>query len=507
MGIIEFLSETHMYLKDYYNIMNFVSGISLENDISANINILYVENNINIRKKVILNLEKENDKFKIDGVDSPNNGIHNLNKKTYDCILSGYNFPNTNGLEFLKEVKKQTDIPFILFTKENNDEIIHDIISENVDDYVEKDLNKIQYKILSKRISTYVSNNRTKSKLIKRTDELEEEERKFINQSLDSMNDIFFVIDTNGNINKVNNSGLKFITSISNYSEQDIGEINIRDIFPQSQTKQINKSLSSVNKGNHVRYNIEAKTNQNDSLELEIKISPLYNDINEIIGIVGMARDVTEENEYKRKLKKKNNKLDKFAKIISHDIRNPTSIAKGNLNLHINNHGSTDELDTTLKSLHRIENILEDVLYITKSNIDELNKQNITLKSIANECWKNLNVKNSELKINTDKIISQNKKLSSRLFENLFKNSIEHGGDNIRITIGGTKNGFYVEDNGTGIPKNKRGKIFNQNYSTSETGEGLGLSIVEHVCDAHGWKIRITESKTGGARFEIDTNV
>jgi len=506
MGIIEFLSETHMYLKDYYNIMNFVSGISLENDISANINILYVENNINIRKKVILNLEKENDKFKIDGVDSPNNEIHNLNKKTYDCILSGYNFPNTNGLEFLKEVKKQTDIPFILFTKENNDEIIHDIISENVDDYVEKDLNKIQYKILSKRISTYVSNHRTKSKLIKRTDELEEE-RKFINQSLDSMNDIFFVIDTNGNINKVNNSGLKCITSISNYSEQDIGEINIRDIFPQSQTEQINKSLSSVNKGNHVRFNIEAKTNQNESLELEIKISPLYNDINEIIGIVGMARDVTEENEYKRKLKKKNNKLDKFAKIISHDIRNPTSIAKGNLNLHINNHGSTDELDTTLKSIHRIENILEDVLYITKSNTDELNKQNITLKSIANECWKNLNVKNSELKINTDKIISQNKKLSSRLFENLFKNSIEHGGDNVRITIGGTKNGFYVEDNGTGIPKNKRGKIFNQNYSTSETGEGLGLSIVEHVCDAHGWTISITESKTGGARFEIDTNV
>lgn len=506
MGIIEFLSETHMYLKDYYNIMNFVSGISLENDISANINILYVENNINIRKKVILNLEKENDKFKIDGVDSPNNGIHNLNKKTYDCILSGYNFPNTNGLEFLKEVKKQTDIPFILFTKENNDEIIHDIISENVDDYVEKDLNKIQYKILSKRISTYVSNHRTKSKLIKRTDELEEE-RKFINQSLDSMNDIFFVIDTNGNINKVNNSGLKCITSISNYSEQDIGEINIRDIFPQSQTEQINKSLSSVNKGNHVRFNIEAKTNQNESLELEIKISPLYNDINEIIGIVGMARDVTEENEYKRKLKKKNNKLDKFAKIISHDIRNPTSIAKGNLNLHINNHGSTDELDTTLKSIHRIENILEDVLYITKSNTDELNKQNITLKSIANECWKNLNVKNSELKINTDKIISQNKKLSSRLFENLFKNSIEHSGDNVRITIGGTKNGFYVEDNGTGIPKNKRGKIFNQNYSTSETGEGLGLSIVEHVCDVHGWTISITESKTGGARFEIDTNV
>lgn len=505
MGIIEFLSETHMYIKDYYNIMNFVSGISLENDVSANINILYVENNINIRKKVILNLEKENDKFKIDGVDSPNNEIHNLNKKTYDCILSGYNFPNTNGLEFLKEVKKQTDIPFILFTKENNDEIIHDIISENVDDYVEKDLNKIQYKILSKRISTYVSNHRTKSKLIKRTDELEEE-RKFINQSLDSMNDIFFVIDTNGNINKVNNSGLKCITSISNYSEQDIGEINIRDIFPQSQTEQINKSLSSVNKGNHVRFNIEAKTNQNESLELEIKISPLYNDINEIIGIVGMARDVTEENEYKRKLKKKNNKLDKFAKIISHDIRNPTSIAKGNLNLHINNHGSTDELDTTLKSIHRIENILEDVLYITKSNTDELNKQNITLKSIANECWKNLNVKNSELKINTDKIISQNKKLSSRLFENLFKNSIEHGGDNVRITIGGTKNGFYVEDNGTGIPKNKRGKIFNQNYSTSETGEGLGLSIVEHVCDLHEWTITITESKTGGARFEIDTN-
>jgi len=484
--------------------MNFVSSISLENDLSSNINILYVENNINIRKKVISNLEKENDKFEIDGVSNPNNGMHNLTTKTYDCILSGYNFPNTNGLEFLKDVKKQTNIPFILFTKENDDEIIYDIIRENVDDYVEKDLNKIQYKILSKRISTYVSNHRTKNKLIKRTDELEEE-RKLINQSLDSMNDIFFVIDKKGNINKVNSSGLKCIISISNYSEQDIGEINIRDIFPQSQIEQINKSLNSVNKGNHVRFNIEAQTNQNEPLELEIKISPLYNEKNKIIGIVGMARDVTEENEYKRKLKDKNKKLDKFAKIISHDIRNPTSIAKGNLNLHINNNGSTDELETTLKSINRIENILEDVLYITKLNTEKLEKENITLQSVVNKCWNNLEVGNSKLKINTDKIIPQNKKLSSRLFENLFKNSIEHGGDNVIITIGEINNGFYVEDNGEGIPKDKRDKIFNQNYSTSETGEGLGLSIVEHVCDVHGWTITITESKTGGARFEIDT--
>lgn len=63
--------------------------------------------------------------------------------------------------------------------------------------------------------------------------------------------------------------------------------------------------------------------------------------------------------------------------------------------------------------------------------------------------------------------------------------------------------GFYIEDDGPGIPAEEREKVFNAGYLTAESGTGLGLNIVKRVAEAHGWEINITESSLGGTRFEI----
>jgi len=121
------------------------------------------------------------------------------------------------------------------------------------------------------------------------------------------------------------------------------------------------------------------------------------------------------------------------------------------------------------------------------------------------------------------------------LFENLFRNAVEHGGDDVSVRIGtldeasidetGTddtdtddtgagsalptqrvsRDGFYVEDDGPGIPDDEREKVFEHGHTTAEEGSGLGLSIVSSIADAHGWTVTATESESGGARFEIST--
>jgi signal transduction histidine kinase len=63
--------------------------------------------------------------------------------------------------------------------------------------------------------------------------------------------------------------------------------------------------------------------------------------------------------------------------------------------------------------------------------------------------------------------------------------------------------GFYVADDGAGIPAAKRDQVFEHGYSEREQGTGFGLSIVHSIVDAHGWSIRIAESWADGARFEI----
>ena len=81
----------------------------------------------------------------------------------------------------------------------------------------------------------------------------------------------------------------------------------------------------------------------------------------------------------------------------------------------------------------------------------------------------------------------------------------EHGstaGD-LRVRVGTLPDGFYVADDGPGIPEADRGQVFDAGYSATDGGTGFGLNIVQRVADAHGWEIGVTESEAGGARFEI----
>jgi signal transduction histidine kinase len=65
--------------------------------------------------------------------------------------------------------------------------------------------------------------------------------------------------------------------------------------------------------------------------------------------------------------------------------------------------------------------------------------------------------------------------------------------------------GFFVADDGTGIPEDARDNLFEMGYTTDVDGTGFGLAIVESVADAHDWNVTVAESEDGGARFEFQT--
>lgn len=73
--------------------------------------------------------------------------------------------------------------------------------------------------------------------------------------------------------------------------------------------------------------------------------------------------------------------------------------------------------------------------------------------------------------------------------ENLFSNAIDHGGEDVTVTVGTVNDGFYVEDDGPGITEDRRGDVFTAGYSTGDEGTGFGLSIVKQVVEAHDWDI------------------
>jgi signal transduction histidine kinase len=73
----------------------------------------------------------------------------------------------------------------------------------------------------------------------------------------------------------------------------------------------------------------------------------------------------------------------------------------------------------------------------------------------------------------------------------------------VTVTVGSLEEGFYVEDDGPGVPEAEREDVFDAGYTTSDTGTGFGLSIVHEIATAHGWEVSVTESDAGGARFEF----
>jgi signal transduction histidine kinase len=112
------------------------------------------------------------------------------------------------------------------------------------------------------------------------------------------------------------------------------------------------------------------------------------------------------------------------------------------------------------------------------------------------------------LRTETDATLSADRRKLRRLFENLFANAAEHGttdrDDGLTVEVGDTERGFYVADDGPGIPERDREVVFERGYSTAD-GTGYGLAIVAELAAAHGWSVSVTESESGGARIDVRT--
>lgn len=93
----------------------------------------------------------------------------------------------------------------------------------------------------------------------------------------------------------------------------------------------------------------------------------------------------------------------------------------------------------------------------------------------------------------------------AQLLENLISNASQHGGTDVTVRVGilEDEGGFYVEDDGRGIPADVRTRPEMPSGLSRERGSGYGLQIVEKVVDEHGWEMDLGESDAGGARFEF----
>ncbi|WP_299235290.1 sensor histidine kinase [Natronomonas sp.] len=216
--------------------------------------------------------------------------------------------------------------------------------------------------------------------------------------------------------------------------------------------------------------------------------------------------------------------VDRIASVLSHDLRNPLDVAKARLRAGRET-GAEEHFDRVEKAHGRMERIIEDVLTLSRGDEIITPERAVELDTAANSAWETVETGTATLTIaEALPTTVADRDRVERLFENLFRNAVEHG-EEADVTVGrlradrdtrddggdedGGENGdadadcgFYVADDGPGIPPDAESAVFDPGYSSHEHGTGLGLSIVRRIAECHGWTVEATNG-TEGARFEF----
>ena len=223
----------------------------------------------------------------------------------------------------------------------------------------------------------------------------------------------------------------------------------------------------------------------------------------EIGGYVVTSRDITERKQYERELEQERDRLERFASLVSHDLRNPLNVAQGELGF-AREECESDHLAAVERAHDRMEALIDGLLTLTREGETEPQVDAIDLRAMGEACWDNVETEAATLAIETDQRLLADESQCRRLLENLMRNAVEHGGDAMTVTIGALEDGFYVEDDGRGLPEEAPEALLEDGFSTTDGGTGLGLSIVREIVENHGWNLTIREGADGGARFEIN---
>jgi signal transduction histidine kinase len=211
-------------------------------------------------------------------------------------------------------------------------------------------------------------------------------------------------------------------------------------------------------------------------------------------------------------LAEKNERLERFASKLSHELRNPLNVIAGRIDL-ARETGDKEHFEHLEQSIGRMNRLIDDLLSFTRNGAVELDSEWVEMSTVAADSWEAIRSPRATLQFDSAGEIHADRDRFQQLLDNLFRNSVEHalpspesnGSDRgeLTVTVGTVADGFFVEDDGCGIPSDERDRLRGEGETALPHWTGLGLRIVSEVAEAHGWSMRIGESDSGGARFEF----
>ncbi|WP_230893483.1 PAS domain-containing sensor histidine kinase [Halobacterium sp. KA-6] len=220
-----------------------------------------------------------------------------------------------------------------------------------------------------------------------------------------------------------------------------------------------------------------------------------------------ILRDVTERIHHERELQRQVDRLDEFAGVLAHEMRNPLGIACGWLD-QAERTGDPEAFERVETAHERMTEMIAELLQLARQGSVIGERSSVPLAGLVADSWASVTTADATLHVDsalTDRTVSGDPARIQEVFANLFRNAVEHGGPGVSVEVGVTDDGrgVYVADDGPGLAGVDRGQLFESGYTTADHGTGFGLAIVKQIADAHGWTVSATDADGGGARFEL----
>jgi PAS domain S-box-containing protein len=302
-----------------------------------------------------------------------------------------------------------------------------------------------------------------------------------------------FLYDTELRIVRAGGSGLAEV----GLSAENIEGTTPQDRYPPEIVQELVRHLEDTLAGESHTFRQTYEGEQ-----YRIRTVPVRGDDGEITNAMAVSQNVTDQVEDRRALERQNERLDEFASIVSHDLRSPLNVAEGHVEL-ARQASEGGHLDAAADAIDRSLELIDELRLLTQEGKPLNSTEAVSLSETLETCWQHVETEQATLDVETDRVIRADRNRFRQLLENLFANAVTHGGADVTVRVGALDDGFYVEDDGPGIPESERDDVFAAGYSTADAGTGFGLRIVDEIVTAHGWRIELTEGSDGGARFEI----
>jgi PAS domain S-box-containing protein len=302
---------------------------------------------------------------------------------------------------------------------------------------------------------------------------------------------------------------------IFGYSQDEVMNRNLHEIvvpsrFADAQLDAFRK-FQRTGKGEAVGKTIELACIRKDGTEFPADLSLTAIKMQDEWGAVGILRDITDRKQNEEARINQQKELEIYTSLLRHDLGNDLGGIVGALEVAKmmmieNPEEAMQFLDSSLALTNRMSQLLSAVSRTQDTGDEQIVKMLRRVAKISADTKIGL-----EIQVLADDEFEELKVSGGRLlpmvFENLFRNAVQHAGETpvikVEIDADDTLVHIIVSDNGPGISQAVADKLFERGVSTKEEG-GLGLYLSKKIVETFGGSIQILPMKEGiGAQFEI----